>query len=339
MQPEQKARLKIDAQLSAQGWVVVNHDQIAPECAAQAVREERLQGALRADYVLLLLGKAVGVIEAKRPDLGLNSLKIKLQAESYAYLQRPEFPAWSIPLPLVFLANGDEILMSPPLTPEHQPYQDGYLRRERFLRPYEVLKLLESLGLSPKGAANPYQLLPPLNLPNLRSCQIAALNQLEHGLKQGQKRQLMVLATGSGKTYLACAAIYRLMRYSGEIKRVLFLVDRVHLAQETFRAFNQFSADTERPFAHSYGLYQLTTDSTPKPNMVGVFIGTIQGLYALMGGQDLSAASSTAPNAKSAVSTISSNHAASGPDVLEEEEAPVNIVLPEKSALSPYFFD
>lgn len=339
MQPEQKARLKIDAQLTAQGWVVVNHDHIAPEYSAQAVREERLQGALRADYVLLLLGKAVGVIEAKRPDLELNSLRIKIQAESYAYLQRPEFPAWSIPLPLVFLANGDEILMSPPLTPEHQPYQDGYLRCERFLRPYEVLKLLESLKLCPKSATNHYQLLPPLNLPNLRSCQITALNQLEHGLKQGQKRQLMVLATGSGKTYLACVAIYRLLRYSGEIKRVLFLVDRVHLAQETFRAFNQFSADTERPFAHSYGLYQLTTDSTPKPNMVGVFIGTIQGLYALMGGQDLSTAPSAKSNANGVASAVGFKRAASGPDVLEEEEVPVSIVLPKKAKLAPNYFD
>ena len=55
----------------------------------------------------------------------------------------------------------------------------------------------------------------------------------------GNKKNLAVLATGSGKTYLACLASYRLLNYTS-VKRVLFLVDRNNLARQTESEFSMF---------------------------------------------------------------------------------------------------
>ena len=48
-----------------------------------------------------------------------------------------------------------------------------------------------------------------------------------------------ILATGSGKTYLACLASYRLLNYTST-KRILFLVDRNNLARQTETEFSLF---------------------------------------------------------------------------------------------------
>ena len=50
---------------------------------------------------------------------------------------------------------------------------------------------------------------------------------------------MAVLATGSGKTYLACLASYRLLNYT-PTKRILFLVDRNNLARQTESEFSVF---------------------------------------------------------------------------------------------------
>lgn len=63
--------------------------------------------------------------------------------------------------------------------------------------------------------------------------------KFEESLKMGNKKNLAVLATGSGKTYLACLAAYRLLNYT-PTKRILFLVDRNNLARQTESEFSVF---------------------------------------------------------------------------------------------------
>ena len=70
MTPEEKARLKIDKVLETAGWRVVSRDEFVPNDAL-AVKEGLMQGNKEADYLLFLMGKAVGVIEAKRDDIEL----------------------------------------------------------------------------------------------------------------------------------------------------------------------------------------------------------------------------------------------------------------------------
>jgi type I restriction enzyme R subunit len=74
------------------------------------------------------------------------------------------------------------------------------------------------------------QSLPALDPTGLRQCQIEAiagvggLAGLEKALARGDPRALVQMATGAGKTYLACIFIYRLIKYAGA-GRILFLVD------------------------------------------------------------------------------------------------------------------
>ena len=63
MTPEEKARLKIDKVLEAAGWRVVSRDEFVPN-EALAVKEGLMQGNKEADYLLFLMGRAVGVLEA-----------------------------------------------------------------------------------------------------------------------------------------------------------------------------------------------------------------------------------------------------------------------------------
>ena len=63
--------------------------------------------------------------------------------------------------------------------------------------------------------------------------------EFENAIKNGKKKSLAVLATGSGKTYLACLASYRLLNYT-PVRRILFLVDRNNLARQTESEFSQF---------------------------------------------------------------------------------------------------
>ena len=61
------------------------------------------------------------------------------------------------------------------------------------------------------GIDDPYAGLPTLKKKGLRDCQYEAISKLENSFRNGQKKALIVLTTGAGKTYTACLAVYRLL--------------------------------------------------------------------------------------------------------------------------------
>ncbi len=67
-----------------------------------------------------------------------------------------------------------------------------------------------------------------------RYYQQIAINRTVEAIAKGQKRILLVMATGTGKTYTAFQIIYRLWK-SGAKKRILFLADRTALIDQTAR--------------------------------------------------------------------------------------------------------
>ena len=73
--------------------------------------------------------------------------------------------------------------------------------------------------------------MPPVERGSLYANQIEAVTNWEHSLKRNRPRALIQLATGSGNTIAAIAAIYRLIKY-GSARRVLLLVDRSNLAKQ-----------------------------------------------------------------------------------------------------------
>lgn len=289
MQPEEQARLEIDAQLQQEGWTVVNRAEYHDGIGAAAIREALMLGQHEADYLLLLHGKAVGVVEAKRGDIKLATDAHMRQALSYSDLMPPRYPCWQRPLPMVYLANGKEILRAEGGAQPNQPIPT-FIPKQRFARPYEVQAQIAELNRPDTPSYyNQFKLLPPLNPKGLRACQVEAIEHYEQSLKDGQRKALLVLATGAGKTITACNIVYRLMRYTNQIKSVLFLVDRNNLGRAAKTAFDSFEVDGARPLAHDYGVDFLTSAQQLNTDLrqCAIHVCTIQRLYAILSGQQV----------------------------------------------------
>ena len=92
-----------------------------------------------------------------------------------------------------------------------------------------------------------------------RYYQHIAINRTIGAIAKGQKRILLVMATGTGKTFVAFQTIWRLWK-AGAKKRILFLVDRNFLADQTrtndFRPFGSaMTKITKRQVDKSYEIY------------------------------------------------------------------------------------
>lgn len=271
MLPEEKARIKIDKQLNNAGWNIVPRDEYIPNDTT-AVKEALMQGNTESDYLLFIDNKAIAVLEAKRAENELGE-DVAEQAEGYARHPQSWYAQWFNNLiPLVYMANGNKILYKNMITDP-----DGeYAELPEMHTPKKMLQII--------GAKSEYGALPCLQKKGLRDCQYNAEINLEQALKNGEKKNLAVLATGSGKTYLACLASYRLLNYTST-KRVLFLVDRNNLARQTESEFSLFDrTEKGQPMSNLYSIKRLKKESDIDADIV---ISTIQKLFAVLTGQQL----------------------------------------------------
>ncbi len=103
--PEQKARLEIDADLIAAGWLVQSRDDLDLTAGrGVAVREFVMkQGFGFADYLLYLDRKAIGAVEAKAEG---TLTGVEAQSAKYAAGLPDKLPAHRRPLPFLFESNG-----------------------------------------------------------------------------------------------------------------------------------------------------------------------------------------------------------------------------------------
>lgn len=272
MTPEEKARVKIDKQLNNAGWDIVSRDEYIP-MSTTAVKEALMQGNTESDYLLFIDNKAIAVLEAKREENDLGD-EVADQAEGYATHPQNWYGLWFDKLiPLVYMANGKKIVYKNMLTDPEGEYSEI----SEMHSPKKMLQMI--------GAKSEYGALPYLQKKGLRDCQYNAEIRLEAALKNGEKKNLAVLATGSGKTYLACLASYRLLNYTST-KRVLFLVDRNNLARQTESEFSLFDrTEHQQPMSNLYQIKRLKKESDIDADIV---ISTIQKLFAVLTGQQLS---------------------------------------------------
>ena len=271
MLPEEKARVKIDKQLMNAGWDIVSRNEYVPQNSV-AVKEALMQGNTESDYLLFVDNKAIAVVEAKKETNSLGKT-VAQQAEAYSVNPQDWYQLW-FPgqIPLVYLANGNKIYFKNMLT---DPDGD-YIELTEMHSPKKMLQII--------GKKSEYGALPRIEKKGLRDCQYNAEVELEQSLKKGMKKSLAVLATGSGKTYLACLASYRLLNYT-PTKRVLFLVDRNNLARQTETEFSLFDR-TEKQQPMNV-LYQINRLKRVEDIGGDIVISTIQKLFAVLTGQTL----------------------------------------------------
>ena len=282
MLPEERAREKIDKQLINAGWDIVSRNEYVPK-STSAVKEALMQGNTESDYLLFVDDKAIAVVEAKREENPLGP-EVEKQAEDYARGPQNWYGLWYQGLiPLVYMANGKKIYFKNMLT---DPDGD-YVELSEMHSPKKMLSLINRVS--------EYGALPRLERRGLRDCQYNAEIELEKSMKDGKKKNLAVLATGSGKTYLACLASYRMLNYT-PTKRILFLVDRNNLARQTEAEFSQFDrTEGQQEMSSLYEIKRLKREGDIKADIV---ISTIQKLFAVLTGQKLSEDSEDAEDEK-----------------------------------------
>ena len=301
MTPEEKARIKIDQWFADAGWEVINRDEYEPTSTAVAIREGLLKDNLEADYFLFINGKAVGVLEAKREETDAFSSMVCEQAALYAKSVPNIYQTYQKPLPFIFTSNGKELYFC------DFREQDHYFKQIMTIpTPHELVK---KLGINDYFAG-----LPTLRKKGLRDCQYEAITELEKSFRSGQKRALMVLATGAGKTYTACLAAYRMLSYT-PTRRVLFLVDRNNLGKQAEGEFGTFRlTENGEAFNTIFTVNRLRSSSIPSDS--NVVISTIQRLFSFLKGE-----------------TIEDN------DEDDENEPAEEVILPPNPDLPHDYFD
>ncbi|GAT63643.1 EcoAI/FtnUII family type I restriction enzme subunit R [Paludibacter jiangxiensis] len=211
-----------------------------------------------ADYALFWEpGIPIGVVEAK--DNNHSVSHGMQQALGYAEI---------MDVPSAFSSNGDGFASHNKTAAEGEDVEtefgmDEFPSPEVLWRRYKQYRNIadeqEDLILQPYYQDNSNK--------DPRYYQVEAINRTIEAVSRGQKRLLLVMATGTGKTYTTFQIIWRLWK-SRTVKRVLFLVDRNILADQTktndFKPFGAVMTKiVNRKIDPSYeiylGLYQAIT--------------------------------------------------------------------------------
>ncbi len=313
--PEQKARDTIDALLKQAGWVVQSAKKIDLNAGlGQAVREYQTDVG-PADYVLFVDKKAVGVIEAKKEELGHKITEVELQTAGYA-AAKLKWVNNKEPLPFLYESTGIITRFTDGRDPKPRSREVF-----NFHRP-ETLKEWLAQGNSLRERLHHIPPLNPNHLPakelRLRDCQEIAITNLEASFKADRPRALIQMATGAGKTYTAITSIYRLLKYAHG-KRILFLVDTKNLGEQAEQEMMSYvPLDDNRKFTELYNVQRLKSSFVAKDSQV--CISTIQRLYSILKDTPLDEAAEEI-----------------NPAELKQPKAPMPVVYNEK--VPPEFFD
>lgn len=242
---ETDARILIDRKLKEAGWDIEDKNQVSTE-------DSNTQG--RTDYILRdRRGRSVGLIEAKR--FTVDPVAAKAQALKYAEETNIDF---------IFLSNGEEIYFwDYKQRPEQQV---ATLFSQRDLEKISALrKQQKPLTVIPV----PEKYFKGGEWRTPRPYQIGAMSIMDKALLGGKRKMLLVMATGTGKTDVIALYLKRLFE-AGLASRVLFLVDRIDLGQQTKDVFDEILK--EYPSKLLYG-------GKPKDES-SIIISTLPTLYS-----------------------------------------------------------
>ncbi|HEV2802437.1 MAG TPA: DEAD/DEAH box helicase family protein [Pyrinomonadaceae bacterium] len=201
------------------------------------------------DYSLLGTdGRVIAVVEAKAEHL--NPLVGKEQARAYAYRQDARF---------CILSNGNQhylwdtwlgnpkVISKFPRLEEIEDFSD-FQPLAKNITSLTVERDFIAVTQNPNYAVDPRwkdeaqrtQYIEENKLKFLRPFQLRAVQRIQEEIhKNGKDRFLFEMATGTGKT-LTSAAVIKLFLKSSNVRRVLFLVDRLELEDQAAKAFKDY---------------------------------------------------------------------------------------------------
>lgn len=175
----------------------------------------------RADYILYLsANNPIAIVEAKD---NTHSISHGLQ-QAIAY-------ARMLDLPFAYSSNGDGFAEHDFLTGQEREFGlDEFPTEQELIERYK-----KESGITPQqevAIEQPYyssqNTYPP------RYYQRIAINRTVDAIARGQQRLLLVMATGTGKTYTAFQIVYRMLQ-SGLKRKILYLADRNILVDQSIQ--------------------------------------------------------------------------------------------------------
>lgn len=284
---EADTRALIDQQLRDSGWEADTKAQryasgSRPAKGRNLAIAEWPTSSGPADYALFVGMTLVGVVEGKRRRKNVSAAIDQAERYSNGIAASADFtfaggPWGDHKVPFVFAANGRSYLKQIE-TESGIWFRDarraGNHRRAlvNWPTPEGLAGLLE-FNLDAATAAlveMPFEFGFPL-----REYQQAAIKAVEGALAAEQRSMLLAMATGTGKTKLAIAMLYRLLA-TKRFRRICFVVDRSALGEQAAGEFSTTKIVSGKAFADIFGLKELT-DVTPDGG-TKVHICTIQGL-------------------------------------------------------------
>lgn len=219
--------------------------------------------AKKADYILYInANNPIAIVEAKDNN---HTVSFGLQ-QAMTYAQMMD-------IPFAYSSNGDAFYEHDFLTGlEQQIPLDQFPTYDELCARY-ASEANAGTGLTPAQKAiikQPYYTSATTYAP--RYYQRIAINRSVDAIAKGQNRLLLVMATGTGKTYTAFQIVYRLLK-AGLVKKVLYLADRNILVdqsiqqdfaplEKTIHKINFAKDDPNTITSHEvfFSLYQQLTD-------------------------------------------------------------------------------
>ncbi|ADR19314.1 DEAD/DEAH box helicase family protein [Calditerrivibrio nitroreducens] len=257
---EAKARIKINKLLEEAGWRFFDTEEGKANILLEnniKITEKKLDEFgedfehTKNGFIDFLLlddkGFPIVVLEAKAENK--NPLFGKEQARKYAQSQGCRFVILSNGNIHYFwdLERGNPLLISKFPSPDAiQGYANFKPDKNRLIEEiveedYIVLTQKPDYKDDPsyKNEATRQEFIIKNKLRFLRKYQLLAVKSIQNAVGEGKDRFLFEMATGTGKT-LVSAAIIKLFLRTGNSRRVLFLVDRLELENQAYKAFREY---------------------------------------------------------------------------------------------------
>ncbi|MEV0974475.1 DEAD/DEAH box helicase family protein [Microtetraspora glauca] len=280
---EAQTRRNIDRMLAEAGWVVQDLAQLNHSAGTGVAVREFTIGRKRADYVLYVNRKIVGVIEAKREGTPLTGVEWQSGDYAAALPGDHRMAVWrrDEPLPFRYESTGVETHFTCTLDPEPRSREVF-----SFHRPETIAQWMAEADENRNAPTFRARLrtMPDLDTDGLRPAQADAISGVEGHFRRNHQRALVDMATGAGKTFTAVTLSYRLFRHAGA-KRVLFLVDRNNLGDQAAGEFARYVTASGQTLGEDYNVQRLSSGTVL--SSASVVVTTIQRLYRALTNQPL----------------------------------------------------